>query len=218
MADRTHPRVWTIVSAMFDQNCYVVANDDCQECVIIDPGLEPGKIIRSISAQGLIPRAILITHGHADHIAGIEGVWRRWPEIEIVVGEQDAEKLTNPRLNLSADFGFPLTTPPPTKLVRDGDQLTIAGLEILVREVPGHSAGHVVYVVNQATPPLAFVGDVIFAGSVGRTDFPGGSMEQLAEGIRSKIYSLPEETELWPGHGEPTTVGRERRTNPFVRG
>ena len=215
--ERTHPRVWTVVATMFQQNCYIVAADDSQECVIIDPGLEPGKIARTIAAQKLNPKAILVTHGHADHIAGVEALSRRWPQLDIIVGEQDAEKLTNPRLNLSADFGFPLTTPLPTRLVRDGDRLTIAGLEFLVREVPGHSTGHVIYIVSPADPPIVFVGDVIFAGSIGRTDFPDGSFEELAAGIRTKIYSLSDDTELWSGHGEPTTVGREKRTNPFVR-
>lgn len=216
--EQRDPKVVTIVSAMFGQNCYVVYRDNRSDCIIIDPGLDWGKIIRKVTHLDLTPAAILITHGHADHIAGVEAVKQRWPEAEIVVGKRDAQKLTDPTLNLSADFGFPLTTPPADRLVEDGRFLEYAGMQILVREVPGHSEGHVIYLLNDVTPPLAFVGDVIFAGSVGRTDFPGGDFGLLAEGIRSKIYTLPPETQLWSGHGPPTTVGHEKTHNPFVRG
>ncbi|MGB9688102.1 MBL fold metallo-hydrolase [Thermogutta sp.] len=216
--EQRDPKVITIVSAMFGQNCYIVYRDNRSDCVVIDPGLDWGKIIRNIVNLGLAPAAILITHGHADHIAGVEAVKERWPATEIVVGKRDADKLTDSHLNLSADFGFPLATPPADKLVEDGQILEYAGMRILVREVPGHSEGHVIYLLNDTTPPLAFVGDVIFAGSIGRTDFPGGDFELLEEGIRSKIYSLPSETQLWSGHGPPTTVEREKTHNPFVRG
>lgn len=216
--ERCHPRVWTVVSTMFGQNSYVVAGDDDPRCVVLDPGLEPGKIVRLITGNGLTPEAILITHGHADHIAGIEALTRRWPEIEIVIGEADAPKLTDPNLNLSADFGFPLVAPPATRTVREGDRLVYGLLTFQVLEIPGHSEGHVVYLVEGASPPLAFVGDVIFARSVGRTDLPNGSFQLLAEGIRAKIYSLSDNTELFSGHGEPTTVGAERKLNPYVRG
>jgi glyoxylase-like metal-dependent hydrolase (beta-lactamase superfamily II) len=119
-------------------------------------------------------------------------------------------------LNLSSGFGFRLVSPPADVTLNDGDTYQAAGLELKVLAVPGHSAGHVVYLCQGGERPLAFVGDVIFAGSVGRTDFPDGDFDQLARGIREKLFTLPEETLLYSGHGSPTTVGRERRHNPYV--
>jgi glyoxylase-like metal-dependent hydrolase (beta-lactamase superfamily II) len=124
--------------------------------------------------------------------------------------------LTDATLNLSAAFGVPVTSPPADRLVADGEALTMAGIPLEVFEIPGHSPGHVVYVIRGADPMIVLGGDVLFAGSVGRTDFPGGSFEQLAAGIRAKLWPLPDGTKVFPGHGPPTTVGEEKRTNPFV--
>jgi glyoxylase-like metal-dependent hydrolase (beta-lactamase superfamily II) len=208
--------VATIVSNPFQENTYIAQLEGQSDCLVVDPGLEPEKILDYLSTHQLTPAAILITHGHSDHIAGNAALKQRWPACPIVIGAADAPKLTDPVLNLSSGFGFRLISPPADVTLNDGDTYQATGLELKVLAVPGHSAGHMVYLWQGGTPPLAFVGDVIFAGSVGRTDFPDGDFHQLARGIRDKLFTLPDETLLYSGHGPPTTVGRQRRSNPFV--
>lgn len=209
-------RLETVVSALFEENCYLLARDAGPECLVIDPGLEPDQILARLEALAWDPAAVLLTHGHTDHIGGNAAIKQRWPNCPIIIGAEDAPKLTDPRQNLSADFGLPLVSPPADRTVADGERIALAGFAIEVRAIAGHSRGQVVYVLEEHQPPLVFCGDVIFAGSIGRTDFPDGDFEALAAGIRTKLFTLPDETVLLPGHGPPTTVGRERRSNRFV--
>lgn len=206
----------TIVSHPFEQNSYVARLPDRSDCVVVDPGLEPTKVIRFLDKEKLTPAAFLVTHGHSDHIGGCGAMKNRWPACPIVIGEADAPKLTDPWLNLSADFGVPLVCPAADVLVRDGDTYEAAGFAWQVRTIPGHSVGHVVYLWEGAKPAIVFVGDVIFAGSIGRTDFQDGDHQALTSGIRSKLFSLPDPTVLLPGHGPATTVGEEKKSNPYV--
>jgi glyoxylase-like metal-dependent hydrolase (beta-lactamase superfamily II) len=141
---------------------------------------------------------------------------RRWPECPLVIGAGDAPKLTDPQLNLSAPFGFPMTSPPEDHSLREGDQFEAAGMKFDVLEAPGHSIGHIVLLCKQVQPWRLFGGDVLFAGSIGRTDFPDGSFDDLRDAIHRKLFTLPDDTIVYPGHGLETTIGRERRTNPFV--
>lgn len=205
-----------IVSVPFEENTFVAQLKDRKDCLVVDPGLEPEQIIRYLEEKGLVPAAILITHGHGDHIGGNAALKQRWPDCRIVIGHAEAPKLTDPDLNLSSAFGLGVVSPPADVLVRDGETFSAAGFELEVREIPGHSAGHVVYVWRGTEPAVVFVGDVIFSGSVGRTDFPDGDFKQLASGIRLKLFTLSEDTTLLSGHGPSTTVGREKRGNPFV--
>jgi glyoxylase-like metal-dependent hydrolase (beta-lactamase superfamily II) len=209
--------VKTIVSTAFEENAYLAHLNGRRECLVVDPGLDPDRIIEEIESADLELAGILNTHGHADHIAGNEALKQRWPDARLVIGQGDAAKLSDPSLNLSAMFGAPLTSPPADQLVSDGEELTVAGVDLRVLEIPGHSVGHVVYLAHTQDPPIAFAGDVIFAGSVGRTDFADGSFAALASGIREKLYTLDESTRLLCGHGPETTVGRERQSNPFVQ-
>jgi glyoxylase-like metal-dependent hydrolase (beta-lactamase superfamily II) len=133
-----------------------------------------------------------------------------------VIGAGDAEKLVNPELNLSAAFGLAITSPPADRTLREGERFTAAGIELEVLEAPGHSVGHIVLVCKQVEPWRVFGGDVLFAGSIGRTDFPDGSLETLRTAIHEKLFTLPDDTIVYPGHGPATTIGREKRTNPFV--
>jgi len=183
--------------------------------VVFDPGFEPDEILRYLDESSLVPAAILITHGHSDHIAGNGTLKERFPDCPIVIGKGDAAKLTDPRLNLSAAFGAQLLSPPADVLLAEGDTYSAAGMEFEVLEIPGHSSGHVVFLLR-GEPILVFGGDVLFAGSIGRTDFPDGSFDDLEANIHAKLFTLPDDTQVVPGHGPPTTVGDEKRTNPYV--
>jgi hydroxyacylglutathione hydrolase len=208
--------IHTIVSAPFDENTYIVWPDDRREALVIDPGLEPDAILAFLRDRELTAAAILNTHGHADHIGGNAALKAAFPAAPLVIGAGDAPMLRDPWANLSAPFGLEVLSPSADRLVREGDVIEAAGLRLEVFDVPGHSPGHVVFLLR-GEPPLLFGGDVLFRGGIGRTDFPGGSLEQLDAGIRGKVYVLPPDTVVYPGHGPVTTVGHERRTNPFVR-
>lgn len=205
-----------IESAPFAENTYVLARPGDGGCLVVDPGFEPAAVIDWIGQRGLEPRAILLTHGHSDHIAGNAAFKERWPDLPILIGAGDAPKLTDPRGNLSAMFGIGLVSPPADRLLADGEELSLAGFTLEVVALPGHSSGHVVYRLDGLRTPLVCGGDVLFREGIGRTDFPDGDFAALAAGIRGRLYPLADDTVVLPGHGEPTTVGHERRHNPFV--
>lgn len=207
-------QIHTVVSDLYAENAYIAWLDGQSECIVVDPGFDPDPILDRIRQHKLTVAAILNTHGHVDHIAGNAAIKHAHPAAPLIIGHGDALMLTDPMRNLSGLFGLPLTSPPADRTVSEGQTIDVAGMRFSVWEIPGHSPGHVVFYC--AKEGIVFGGDVLFAGSIGRTDFPGGSLEQLLSGIRAKLWPLPDETIVYPGHNEPTTIGQEKRTNPFL--
>jgi glyoxylase-like metal-dependent hydrolase (beta-lactamase superfamily II) len=212
----TQITIGRVISMPFDENTYIAHLPGRSDCIVLDPGLDPAAILEYLDQHALTPAAILCTHGHSDHIGGNATLKRRWPECPLVIGVGDAPKLTDSQLNLSAAYGVALVSPPADRTVDEPDQFDAAGIELDVLAAPGHSAGHVVFLCRQTSPWRLFGGDVLFRSSVGRTDFPDGDFDALQHAIHGKLFTLPEDTIVLPGHGPETTIGDEKRTNPFV--
>jgi glyoxylase-like metal-dependent hydrolase (beta-lactamase superfamily II) len=205
----------TIESMPFSENSYILWRQGRSDAVVVDPGFDAESIIELLDRHGLHLAAILNTHGHADHIAGNEAMKEAFPAAPLVIGRNEAAHLRDPSLNMSGSFGVPLVSPEADRLVADGERIEFGGFAFEVREIPGHSPGSVVFVCEEFDPPFVLGGDVLFAGSIGRTDM-GGSMPRLLHGIRTKLFPLPDKTLVYSGHGPVTTIGAEKKTNPFV--
>ncbi len=214
--DQTRPNVLSVLSLPFEENSYIAHLEGSNQAIVVDPGLEPDKILAELDSRDLELAAILCTHGHSDHIAGNAAMKERQPDCPLVIGAGDAYKLTDPVANLSAGFGVDLISPEADRTVEEGEVLNYAGIELEVLNTPGHSAGHVVFVARVWQPIQVFGGDVLFSGSIGRTDFPDGSFADLKKSIHEKLFPLPDDTIVLPGHGPPTTVGAEKSSNPYV--
>jgi len=188
-------------------NAYVVADPVSKEALIIDPGAEPEKIKRFLEKNGLELKFIINTHGHGDHI-GANGFF----DVPIYIHELDADFLQDASLNLSGAFGFPLISPAASRLLKDNDKIKLGSLDIEIIHTPGHTPGSVSVKVGGSV----FSGDALFNSSIGRTDLPGSSQRDLLKSIRQRLLVLDDAAAVYPGHGEPTTIGREKKDNPFL--
>ncbi len=216
------PRSYTIEaieSAPFAQITYIARLEGSTEAIVVDPGFDVPSIREYVERHGLSVVAILNTHGHVDHIAGNRAMKDAYPLAPLIIGANETHLLSDPEANMSSAFGLPITSPAADRTVAEGETFEVAGFSFEVREIPGHSPGSVVFICDGVEPAFAFVGDVLFAGSVGRTDL-GGNTEQLLSGIRAKLWNLPDGMLVLPGHGPTTSIGVEKRTNPYagVRG
>lgn len=212
----------------FGTNCYVVAPAAGERCVVVDPGIGVlDRLDTVLEKHRLLPAAVLLTHGHLDHTFSVAPVCGA-REVTAYVHPGDREMLADPAKGLSTDltelFGgrLPYSEPEDVAELVDGAVLTLAGLEIRVDHAPGHTSGSVLFRLPVADPryeadELCLSGDVLFAGSIGRTDLPGGSMPAMLASLRDKILPLADDTIVLPGHGPQTTIGRERQTNPYLR-
>lgn len=206
-------RVVQIPNGQFVENCYFVIDDASRACAIIDPGEEAGLIVHKLAAEGVQAVGIWLTHAHIDHVLGVPRL-KANTRAPVYVHPADRVLYEHVREQALA-FGMRAEAlPEPDRALAHGDVLTVGGLEFRVRHAPGHSPGSVVF----EGQGVVFTGDVLFQGSIGRTDLPGGDQETLIRSIERELLTLPDSTIVYSGHGPETTVGRERHANPFLTG
>jgi hydroxyacylglutathione hydrolase len=211
-------------SAVTDTNCWVVAPAAGEQCVVIDPGIGVVPQLDELLAEHrLHPVAVLLTHGHFDHTFSVLPVCQA-RDVPAYVHPADRGQLADPWSGVGMPAGTPLfgsltfAEPDDVRELADHDKISIAGLDLAVTHAPGHSAGSVVFGLQGSDEPVLFSGDVLFAGSIGRTDLPGGSMDEMEQSLRSVILPMDDTTTIHPGHGSSTSMARERATNPYLRG
>jgi glyoxylase-like metal-dependent hydrolase (beta-lactamase superfamily II) len=207
----------------FGTNCYVVATGTGEQCVVIDPGIGiVNRLDELLAEHRLRPAAVVLTHGHLDHTFSVAPVCGARGITAYIHGD-DRELLADPAKALSIDldqlFGgrLPFSEPEKVAPLRDGQEIELAGLTLTVDHAPGHTRGSVLLRTPGEDAPLCFSGDVLFAGSIGRTDLPGGDSAAMLASLRDRVLPLADETVVLPGHGAATTIGRERASNPFLR-
>lgn len=204
--------ILTLPLGDYQTNCYILYCKSQKEAIVIDPGFEGDKIINTLNKYDLTVEAIIATHGHGDHIGAIPKLKDYYPKAELMIGFKDQDHLKDCRLSLINLMGGEISLQA-DRLLHEGDLIEVGDLILHVLETPGHTQGG----ISLWTDGHVFVGDSLFLGDVGRTDLPGGSFETLERSIREKLYVLPEETRVYPGHGPATSIGREKKGNHFVR-
>jgi len=206
------PIVACVTVGMFQENCYLYGCPQTREAVIIDPGDEPERILQTIQELKLVPKYIINTHGHIDHICAIDAVSDVYP-VPLAIHPADVPMYTDERTASMFGRKAPLVKRKPDILLNEGDRITFGTLTLEVVHTPGHTPGGVCLI---SRPYRVFSGDTLFQRGIGRTDLPGGNYAELIQSIRNKLYILEEDLVVFSGHGEPTTIAEEKYENPFV--
>ena len=205
-------KIERFVLGSIETNCYVVVNEDTKECFAVDMAYCPKAYVDHIREQGYQMKALFLTHGHFDHIMGIEDFLKAF-DVPVYVGREEQPLLADDRLNASSMYGYHCVYTG-AKALEDGQIVECAGTEIHVIHTPGHTAGGTCYYIESDKTLMS--GDTLFAGSVGRTDYPTASSAAMMESLHDKLCKLPDDTDVYPGHGEFTTIGYEKQNNPFM--
>jgi len=205
-------KIMSRVLGMVSTNCYLLINSDTHECIIVDPADRPELIEEMVKKAESKPQAILLTHGHFDHVGAAEAL-RDSYGIKIYAAKEEQKLLESPEINLSAPYGMNISFAA-DEWLSDGQKLDIAGFHIKAIHTPGHTAGSMCYYLEEEKTLMS--GDTLFACSVGRTDFPTSSGAAMNASLRDKLSKLPDDVDVFPGHGEFTTIGFEKMNNPFM--
>lgn len=200
-----------IPAGIYAVNCFIIGCEETKNAAVIDPGGDAEDIMKYIDEHGLTLQYILLTHGHGDHIGGIPDIKAK-KDVPVFIHEGDAYMLQNANINLSKLMSGPDIEIIPDRLLKDGEMIKLGALELHIIHTPGHTPGGICIKVND----ILFTGDTLFANSIGRTDFEGGSFEQIIDSIKSKLLVYDDQTKVFPGHGPVSTIGRERIANPFI--
>ena len=208
-----------LVLGAYENNCYIIRDSKkAADCIIIDTGLSSTLLIDFLRKNNLNPQTLILTHGHGDHIAGITSLRNNFGQIKVCIHKADSHMLSNARDNLSVLVGAKITAIPADILLDKEEQIEYADISLQIIHTPGHSPGGIC--LYNKDEKILFSGDTLFAGSVGRTDFPGYDTEkcmaQLISNIKNKLLVLPEDTKVLPGHGESTTIRQEKLYNPYL--
>jgi len=205
-----------LVLGEFETNCYILRNNKTAlDCLVIDPGLGAGRLFSFLKEHKLNPLAIVLTHGHIDHIGAVAELCDNFPHIKVYIHKLDARMLQDSYSNLSAMMGSGFSASPADFLLDDSSIVDEAGIKLQVLHTPGHTLGGIcLYSKDEG---IVFTDDTLFVDSIGRTDFPGGNEQQLLTSVREKLFTLSGDTIVYPGHGPSTTIEREKTHNPFFQ-
>ncbi len=205
-------KILRIPAGIYAANCYIIYPEDKKEGIVLDPGGDVEDIIAAIDSNDLNIKYIILTHGHADHIGGVKGLKNKLG-VPVMIHEKDRELLVDGDKNLSSVMAMATVEIEPDVLLKDGDKIEFGGLTAEVIHTPGHTSGGICLKIGDNL----FTGDTLFAGSIGRTDFLGGSYEEIIKSIKEKLVIYPDNTQVYPGHGPSSTIKNEKSSNPFLR-